>query len=73
MKTAGKLLKWILSVIAVADRCWGSSSFFSPAISLIKIGIEKAQASALKVPVELGSISVHPFGRQGGIEKPCRS
>jgi hypothetical protein len=60
MKTAGKLLLRILIVIVVIIIA-GIIVFLLVGNSLIRMGIEKGASSALKVPVELGSVSVHPF------------
>jgi hypothetical protein len=57
MKTAGKWLVRILIVIA-ALVVVGIFIFIFAGDQLIKIGIERGASSALKVPVELGSVSL---------------
>jgi hypothetical protein len=60
MKTAGKLLFWIFGVIVVLIIA-GFVVFLVAGDYFIKIGVERGASSALKVPVDLSSVSVHPF------------
>jgi uncharacterized protein involved in outer membrane biogenesis len=61
MKTSGGVLKWILIVI-VAVIVLGIVVFLVAGNQLLKIGITKGASSALKVPVELGSINLSVLG-----------
>ena len=61
MKTSGGVLKWVLIVIA-AVIVLGIVVFLVAGNQLLKIGITKGASSALKVPVELGSINLSVLG-----------
>jgi hypothetical protein len=61
MKTAGKVLRWILIVLA-AVIVLGIVVFLVAGNQLLKIGITKGASSALKVPVELESINLSVLG-----------
>ncbi|MDO8302553.1 MAG: hypothetical protein Q7T18_04855 [Sedimentisphaerales bacterium] len=61
MKTTGGVLKWVLIVIA-AVIVLGIVVFLVAGNQLIKFGITKGASSALKVPVELGSINLSVLG-----------
>jgi hypothetical protein len=63
MKTAGKLLSRILIVIVVLI-VLAAIVLFVAGNSLVRMGIVKGASSALKVPVGLDSVHVHPiFGK----------